>query len=128
MFGGLFYINPSKVKKCDSYYEGDEAIPDPMFRTAYSQGEDNIVHFTAMRVRVVGSGYLQLKLFSLDDVRSESLVPLTMTPATDIVPTKLCKFTTQRAAFEGWTENINEVFKINRITAYVKEVASSLPG
>jgi hypothetical protein len=130
MLGGLFYINPSKVTKCDSYYEGDEAIPTPRFRTAYDKGAagDNIIHYTAIRVRVNGEGNLNLRAYSLDDVRSEDLVALVMSKLTDIIPTRLCNFTSQRASLEGWTTEINEVFKVNHITIFVKEVAASYPG
>ena len=42
-----------------------------------SSGE-NISHFAAIRIRVNGTGNLKMKTFSLDDVRSKELVPLTM--------------------------------------------------
>ena len=42
-----------------------------------SSGE-NISHFASIRVRVNGTGNLQLKAYSLDDVKSKVLVPLAM--------------------------------------------------
>ena len=92
-----------------------------------SSGE-SISHFTGVRIRVVGTGNLKLAVYSLDDVRSQTLIPLVMTAATNIIPTRLCNFTEQRASFEGKTTEIDEVFKINRIIIFSREVFTSYPG
>lgn len=92
-----------------------------------SSGE-NISHFAAIRVRVVGTGDLQMTVYSLDDVRSKTLVPFTMAAATRIIPTRLVNFMEQRAAFELKTTEMDEVFRINRIIIFMKEVFSSYPG
>jgi hypothetical protein len=92
-----------------------------------SSGE-NISHFTGLRIRVTGVGNLQLKVYSLDDIRSQDIAPLTMQTATDKIPTRLCNFTTQRASFELKTTEMDEHFRINRIVIYSKEVATSYPG
>jgi len=92
-----------------------------------SSGE-NISHFAAIRVRVVGSGYLQMKAYSLDDVKSKVLVPLTMQTTNRIEPTRLVNFMEQRASFELKTTVFGERFKINRIILYMKEIYTSYPG
>jgi hypothetical protein len=92
-----------------------------------SSGE-NISHFTGVRVRVNGTGNLKMKVYSLDDIRSQDMASLPMSTLTDIIPTRLCNFTTQRASFEFKTTEIDEFFKINRIIIYSKEIATSYPG
>jgi hypothetical protein len=92
-----------------------------------SSGE-NISHFAAIRVRVNGTGSLNMTVYSLDDVRSKTLVPITMQASTRIIPTRLVNFTEQRAAFELGTTAIDEKFRINRIVIFMKEVFTSYPG
>jgi hypothetical protein len=92
-----------------------------------SSGE-NIQHFAAIRIRVTGTGSLQMSVFSLDDVDSKTLVPLTMQSQARIIPTRLVNFTEQRAAFELKTTGMDEHFRINRIVVFMKEIATSYPG
>lgn len=92
-----------------------------------SSGEA-IIHFNAIRMRVVGSGQLRLSMVSLDSIETQTLVPLTMASATDIQPTRLCNFIKQRAQLELKTTSINEIFKINRIIVFAKPMFTSYPG
>lgn len=92
-----------------------------------SSGE-GISHFAAIRIRVNGAGDLQMTAYSLDDIRSKVLVPLTMSGTTRIIPTRLVNFMEQRACFELKTTEIDESFKINRIVIFQKEVFTSYPG
>ena len=92
-----------------------------------SSGE-GISHFAAIRMRLNGTGNLQLKIYSMDDVRTQTLVPLVMKELTNIQPTRLCNFVEQRAAFEGKTTEIDEFFKINRIIIFSNELWTSHPG
>lgn len=92
-----------------------------------SSGE-NISHFAAIRIRLTGTGNLKMSVYSLDDVRSKTLVPFTMATTSRIIPTRLVNFTEQRASFELKTTEIDEKFRINRIVIYMKEVFTSYPG
>jgi hypothetical protein len=92
-----------------------------------SSGE-NISHFAAIRIRVNGTASLKLAVYSLDDVRSKTLVPLTVTPTSRIIPTRLVNFMEQRASFEIKTTESGEYFRINRIVIFTKEVFTSYPG
>lgn len=97
---------------------------------ALSQGSsgESISHFTAIRIRVNGTGNLQLRILSLDEIKIQTLVSLPMATLTNIIPTRLCNFVEQRAQFEGKTTEIDEVFKINRIIVFQKELYTSYPG
>ena len=92
-----------------------------------SSGE-NISHFAAIRIRLNGTGNLLMSVYSLDDVRSKTLVPFTMATTTRIIPTRLVNFMEQRASFELKTTEIDERFRINRIVIFTKEVFTSYPG
>ena len=92
-----------------------------------SEGE-NISHFAAIRIRVNGTGFLKMTVYSLDNIRSKVLVPFQMTPLARIIPTRLVNFMEQRAAFECKTTDIDESFRINRIVIFAKEVYKSYPG
>lgn len=91
-------------------------------------GGENISHFAAVRMRVTGSGQLQLTLSSLDNEIVQPLVPITMQNTTSKEPTRLCNFTTQRCFIRLETTEKDEIFRINRIIVFAKEVATSYPG
>lgn len=91
-------------------------------------GGEIISHFSAVRIRVNGAGSLKLSLFSLDDVVSTTLVPLTMAATTNIVPTRLTNFQQHRASLEIKTTEIDERARINRIIIFVKEVFTEWPS
>ena len=97
---------------------------------AISEGSsgEQISHFAAIRIRVVGAGSLRMSVYSLDDVKSKTLVPFTMSATARIIPTRLVNFTEQRASFELKTTTIDEHFRINRIVIFQKEIFTSYPG
>ena len=89
--------------------------------------QDNIVHFTSVRMRIVGTGSLDMVMFSQDDIYSSTLVPFTMRASTNIRPTRLMNFQHQRAYLKGSTDVSGEFFKINKIVFYAKEVFVDYP-
>lgn len=95
--------------------------------TEQSSGESTS-HFASIRIRVDGTGDLQLAVFSLGDLNSKLLVPLTMAPKNRFSPTRIVNFVEQRASFELKTINMNEKFRINRIVIFTKELYKSYPG
>lgn len=86
-----------------------------------------ILHAVAVRMRVVGSGNLQIFLRSLDDVRNVQLTSHPMATTTNIEPTILANFQEQRIQLELKTTLINEIFTISRIVIFVKPVAEGYP-
>ncbi len=86
-----------------------------------------LIHFGSARLRITGSGNLQSRFRSLDDVKSYTLPNIAMSAATDIEPLILGNFTSQRACYEFKTTAIDEVLKINNITIFVRVVASGIP-
>lgn len=93
-----------------------------------SSSGENISHFAAIRIRVTGIGSLKMTVYSLDNVKSKTLVPFTMSSLNRIIPTRLVNFMEQRASFELKTTEINERFRINRIILFTREVYTSYPG
>lgn len=94
----------------------------------FSSTQDNIVHYASVRMRIVGSGSLQMKMVSQDAIYESVLVPFTLAAATNIRPTRLMNFQHQRASFECKTTEISEWFKINKIVIYAKEVFVDYPS
>ena len=90
--------------------------------------EELVNHFGAVRLRVSGSGNLRLRLLSLDEVKTQTLVPIVMSDPAYIEPTRLSNFTQQRASLEISTTMINEYFLISKIIIFTKPVATSFPG
>lgn len=90
--------------------------------------DDVIVHYTGVRMRVTGSGSLQMTMFAQDDIYSSVLTPFTMSTVTNIRPTRLMNFQHQRAMLEGKTTAIDEVFSINKIIIFAKAVFQEYPG
>jgi hypothetical protein len=93
---------------------------------AKSKAETNN-HVAAIQLRAEGYGNLRLKLFSYRQIKSATLVPLIMSASTDIEPTKLTNFKSQRMQIEFRVIDFNEYFVISRLIPYIKPVATSLP-
>jgi hypothetical protein len=89
--------------------------------------EQVINHYGAIRLRVNGSGNLQMSLFSFDEVQSVVLVPIPLNSTTAVEPNRLSNFTQQRAKLMIRTFNINETFQISKIIVFTKPVAQSFP-
>ncbi len=86
-----------------------------------------ILHYTAVRFRINGSGNLEVFLRSLDDVNNVQLTDIPMATLTNREPTILANFIDQRGQIEVRTILINEVFTISRIILFVKPIASEYP-
>lgn len=84
-------------------------------------------HIAAIQLRVEGIGSLKLKVFSYKQARSVALVPLVMSPSTDIEPTKLTNFNSQRMQIEFKVSQFNEYFVLGRLIPFTKPVATSRP-
>jgi hypothetical protein len=93
-----------------------------------SRTAENIAHFTAVRMRVIGQGDLKMTMYSLDDIKSKELVPFALTSTARIQPTRLANFMEQRASLELYTTELNDYFRINRIIIFSKETFTSYPG
>lgn len=90
--------------------------------------QDNIVHYTSVRMRIIGSGELEMTMFSQDDVYSYVMVPFTMAATTNIRPNRLMNLLQQRASLQGLTDTKDEWFSINKIVIYAKEVFTDYPN
>lgn len=95
---------------------------------ALSSTQDNIVHYTSVRMRIVGSGNLDMTMYSQDEIYSSDLVPFVMSATTNIRPTRLMNFQHQRAYLKGSTNVSGEWFRINKIVIYAKEVFVDYPN
>jgi hypothetical protein len=86
-------------------------------------------HVVAVRMRVVGSGNLNLSLESLDAVKTSSLIPISMLEQTNIEPTRLANFQSQRIRLVVQNDLTNGCswFRINRIILFAKPVAVEYP-
>lgn len=89
---------------------------------------NEIYHFGAVTIRVVGSGSLEMALTGFDAVESKTLVPFTLAVVNAKEPTRLTNFKVQRSVFTGSVTVIDSWFKINNITLWVKPVSTSFPG
>lgn len=87
----------------------------------------DILHCNAVRMRITGSGTLVHQLNSLDEILSDTVVPITMSPTTYIEPTQLANFENQRMSLEFGVTEIDEYFTISRITIFIKPIATEYP-
>jgi hypothetical protein len=88
---------------------------------------NQIHHYNAVTLRVVGSGDLDMSLVGFSDVDSNVLVTLPLQNPWNKEPTRLANFNAQRARLVGTMTELNEWFRINSITLWVKPVATSYP-
>jgi hypothetical protein len=94
-----------------------------------SSGE-NIIHFGALRLSVVGAGELQITAFGLSGnaVTSNPVRDVTLVSSTDTEPTRLLNVKKQRISFEFKVEEINEWFQFNRIIIFTKLIYTQGPN
>ncbi len=90
----------------------------------FNDKDEPILHFGAVRLRITGAGNLDMQFQSLDTVKTQTLAPLPMSSVTDREPVKLANFKSQRAMLKISTDEINEIFRINRIILFVKPLWS----
>ena len=93
-----------------------------------NQGGEYEHHVVSVRLRVVGSGNLQLSLADLDDIQVQNLVPIPMQAATRFEPLRLANLQSQRIRLVGKTTEIDETFTIQRIILFGKPVAQEYPA
>jgi hypothetical protein len=85
-------------------------------------------HVVGVRMRVTGSGNMDLSLTDYDDIQTQNLVPIIMTATTRIEPLRLANFQSQRIRLVGGVSEINEWFQIQRILIFAKPVAQEYPA
>jgi hypothetical protein len=95
---------------------------------AKSAGIEAEHHINGVRLRVIGSGNLDLSLEDYDAIQTQNLVPLVMQGRTRIEPTRLSNFQSQRTRLIGTITEINEWFNVGRIIIFAKPVAVEYPG
>ncbi len=93
-----------------------------------NQGGEFEHHVVGVRMRVVGTGNMDLFLADLDDIQVQTLVPIVMATATRIEPFRLANLQSQRIRLVGKTTEIDETFAIQRILLYAKPVAQEYPA
>lgn len=86
-----------------------------------------ILHFNAVRVRVVGVGNLNLSLRSLDDTNEQQITSIPMIKATNREPTQLVNFIDQRAQIFMGTTEINEIFNISKLVIFARPISVEYP-
>jgi len=97
-----------------------------------SKGE-NINHCNGVRIRILGSGNVKLKLLGLpndNNVQVEYDLPdLNLnTLNQNREPLKKANFKSQRMQLEIKTTEINEFWKINRLIIFAKPIYVNFPG
>lgn len=96
-----------------------------------SQGE-SINHFNGVRLRVLGSGNLDVAAYIQNgmnsDLLSQTLNPYVLSSATHRQPTLGLNVRKQRMSLEIKVTDINEWFAINRLVVFMKPLYTSFPG
>ncbi len=91
-------------------------------------GNENVLHYAGVRLRVQGSGNLDLTFINLDDAPIQVLTPLVMSMVPTNEPLRLSNFTGQRVRLRLGTNQINEKMIINRIVIFNKPLWTEYPG
>jgi len=92
-----------------------------------SKGED-INHFAAIRLRVVGNGNLIIITYGLEGILIQQLDNTVMQAATNIQPTKLMNVSQQRLSFEFRVTEFGEWFELQRFIIFSKPIYSQGPN
>ena len=92
-----------------------------------SKGED-INHFAAIRLRVIGNGNLIIRTYGLEEVLIQQLDDTILTAATNIQPTKLMNVSQQRLSFEFRVTEFGEWFELQRFIIFSKPIYTQQPN
>jgi hypothetical protein len=92
-----------------------------------SRGEI-ISHFTGVTMRLVGDGEFKMRLSTFEDAAYQDLLPFQMSSTPGREPFRLANFNAQRTSFKGYTTDIDEVFEVNRIVLFGKDLWAEYPG
>jgi hypothetical protein len=95
---------------------------------AKSASEGYINHYNSVRLRAKGSASLKMRLLSLDEIKTTTLLPLTIISVNNIELTRKANFQQQRAQLEIKTIAIDETFIISKIIIFAKPIAEAYPG
>jgi hypothetical protein len=94
---------------------------------------DNINHYGPLRLRVTGSGNLDMRLIALyedlvaDNPPTQTLPTFAMSTATPRLPSVLANFIQQYAQLEIKVDAIDEYFLINKIVFFTKPMWADYP-
>lgn len=84
-------------------------------------------HFNEIKLRIIGSGALNMTLYGPQQVKSKTLPITTLSATRDKEVVKLANFRHTRAQLELTTTVIDEYFELQYILVYYKPVAANLP-
>jgi len=92
-----------------------------------SIGNNLINHFNAVRLRVVGSGALELKLFSIDETEKQSLESVILAATTNRTATKLANFKQERTSLKVSVNVIDYHFTLTHLTIFSRPTETGYP-
>lgn len=91
-----------------------------------------LIHYNAVRTVVLGSGTLHVTLYSLPDYagtqREVALTDINLDTIGRRTPTCLANFKEQAVQVKMHTDEIDDVFRINRIIIFKLPTETSFPG
>lgn len=87
-----------------------------------------LIHFAAIRMRIIGEGNVQQFIRSLDDVNIYQMVDLSLAFKSNIEPTTLSNYIDQRGQFEFRTVEIDEIINLSSIRIYIRPIATGYPN
>lgn len=94
-------------------------------------GGANVLHFNAVRVRVIGVGNLKAQMQGYNAVWTKDFTngtPAVMTTTNPREMNRLTNFTSQVGRVKIYTDAINETFQISAITVFAKPLWTDYPG
>lgn len=86
-----------------------------------------LLHINAVRARVLGSGNLDIKLNSVEEINTVTLAPIIMATSTNREPTVLANFVDQLIQIEFSVNEIDEYFTVTKLVLFYKPVATGYP-
>ena len=88
---------------------------------------NDILHYGAVKTRVVGEGKLRVSLHGYDFIESETLDPIDMSATIFRQEQRLANFQGQECMIKFETTDIDDYMEVNSITLFVKELWTEYP-
>jgi hypothetical protein len=105
----------------DGLHDDANTAIDSWFKTNLKSAQQGwINHFGGVKLRVVGSGSLQIQAAGEDGINSTTIPPLTLATAPGYEPDRIFNFINEKMSLRFRVSNFGEYYTINRIDIYGK--------
>lgn len=89
--------------------------------------ENALIHLGLIKMRVTGTGGMNLQLRTFDQLNQVSLIPFSLNSTEQYLLQRLTNYTGQGIIFRMSAKEINDTCRVQDVTLFVKPIYSEIP-